>query len=92
MYTDKEGFEWGERSDPVGRVYLFTNGQLMVFTPNGYQIPDYQKDKILELVQEIAEKGQKFFIAQFRKWSHEISREEFLALNGLPRADSLGAK
>jgi hypothetical protein len=80
MYIDKEGFEWGERTDPVGAVHLFTNRTLMVFTPEGYQMPCYQKTMGRKILKEIAQKGEKFYINQFRKWCHEISKEEFMAL------------
>jgi len=84
MHKDEDGYEWGDRGDPIGSVWLYTNGSLMVFTPEGHQIPDYQQSHPgILMVEEIAEKGQIFYIAKFREWMHPISREEFKALVGL---------
>ena len=88
MIVDKEGFEWGEIGDPVGRVILYTNRNIMVFTQCGHQIPDYQKavncykvDK--KLAQEIADKAQKFDLSKWRGSSIEITKKEFEYLLGL---------
>ena len=83
MYEDEEGFIWGERGDPIGSVYLYTNRSLMVFTPEGYQIPEYQVFWNEAILKEIISRAAKFYIAQWKKWQHEITKAEFCALVGV---------
>lgn len=83
MYVDKDGHEWGEKTDTIESVHLFTNGTLMVFTDRGFQVPDYQKKKTRKVILELADKAKDFYIARWREWQEKISREEFLALNGV---------
>jgi hypothetical protein len=84
MHTDSDGYTWGDRGDPIGEVILYTNGSLMVFTPEGYQMPIYQQSNLgMGLLRELAEEGDTFSISKFREWYHPISREEFKALAGI---------
>jgi hypothetical protein len=85
---DKDGNEWGERGDNIRAAVLYTNRAVMVYNTAGHQIPFYQKsltcyriDK--KLAQEVADKAGKFILAQWRGWTHEITKLEFEYLLGL---------
>lgn len=85
---DKDGNEWGERSDGISWAILFTNRNIMVYNLQGNQIPFYQRAVSCyrinrKVAQEIADKADKFFIAQWREWFQPISKKEFEYLLGL---------
>jgi hypothetical protein len=90
MYKDEEGYYWGEREDDVGTVILYTNRAVMAFTPRGHQIPYYQKGWDEELILELIDKGRNFYVAKWREWMHEITRDEFAALCGFKAIEGGG--
>lgn len=76
---DKDGFEWGERSDSIHEVILFTNRNLMVYNGKGLQIPFYQKAVSCyrlnkKIAQEIADKAEFFSIAKWQHWANAITK------------------
>jgi len=85
MHIDTDCYIWGDKHDPIGRVFLLTTGKLLVLSSDGIQILDYQKgDLSKEDLLDIAERGTEFYIGKYRsrtwQWSHPITREEFKTL------------
>jgi hypothetical protein len=85
---DRDGFEWGERNDPIDHVILFTNRSIMVFNTDNLQIPFYQQTvscyRINKVIaQEIANKARRFSISNWRGWINPITKKEFEYLMGL---------
>jgi hypothetical protein len=69
-------------------MHLFTNRNCLIFDKKGEQIPEYQRaiscsslDK--ELALKVTNESQKFFIAKWREWEHEIHCEEMQWLLGV---------
>lgn len=72
----------------IKEVYLFTNRNCLVFDENGDQMEDFQKaincyDLDREKAMQVSGMGEKFYIAKWQEWAHEISRESFQYLLGL---------
>ena len=74
---------------------LYTNRNIMVIDGGGGQVPElqakitcYECDKAT--VKHLAGISEKFFIAKWMGWKHEISKTEFMFLLGMGKESEVG--